>query len=158
MLLFLKQALKCIHPCVKRNVTIGCPKKSVPVLRSWGLFYCFIRFGTKIFFNSSMLRISSKTFAKGATAFARPTLTASKASTVWRRNLNVEKDEPVVIYNGPLANVAKKLKLFSITSLGLGTGISPFVFAIDVPVPFVAKAALVGAGKRIKKTCVHEIY
>ncbi|KAI9492014.1 hypothetical protein BDB00DRAFT_466108 [Zychaea mexicana] len=49
------------------------------------------------------------------------------------------------IYKGPLANVAKKLKLFSVTSLGLGTGISPFVFAIDVPVPFVAKAALVGA-------------
>ncbi|KAI8137774.1 hypothetical protein BJV82DRAFT_674404 [Fennellomyces sp. T-0311] len=49
------------------------------------------------------------------------------------------------IYNGPLAGVAKKLKLFSVTSLGLGVGISPFVFAIDVPVPFVAKAALVGA-------------
>lgn len=93
-----------------------------------------------------MLRISSKSFSKGV--ISRQTLTASnKASTLWRRNLTVEKDEPVVIYNGPLANVAKKLKLFSITSLGLGTGISPFVFAIDVPVPFVAKAALVGAGK-----------
>ncbi|KAI7867990.1 hypothetical protein BDF14DRAFT_1798457 [Spinellus fusiger] len=54
------------------------------------------------------------------------------------------QQEPVTLYEGPLANVAKKLKLFSITSLGLGTGISPFVFAIDVPVPFVAKAALVG--------------
>lgn len=96
-----------------------------------------------------MLRISSKSFAKGA--IARQTFTASKSSVLWRRNLTVEKDEPVVIYNGPLANVAKKLKLFSITSLGLGTGISPFVFAIDVPVPFVAKAALVGAGKEEKK-------
>ncbi|KAI8640277.1 hypothetical protein BD408DRAFT_348339 [Parasitella parasitica] len=56
-----------------------------------------------------------------------------------------EQDLPVTIYTGPLANVAKKLKLFSITSLGLGCGISPFVFAIDVPVPFIAKAALVGA-------------
>ncbi|KAL0089422.1 hypothetical protein F4703DRAFT_1465654 [Phycomyces blakesleeanus] len=55
------------------------------------------------------------------------------------------KHEPVTIYEGPLANVAKKLKLFSITSLGLGTGISPFIFMIDVPVPFVAKAALAGA-------------
>ncbi|KAI7906188.1 uncharacterized protein BX663DRAFT_529581 [Cokeromyces recurvatus] len=53
--------------------------------------------------------------------------------------------QPVTIYTGPLANVAKKLKLFSITSLGLGAGISPFVFAIDVPVPFIAKAMLVGA-------------
>lgn len=50
-----------------------------------------------------------------------------------------------VIYTGPLANVAKKLKLFSITSLGLGTGISPFVFVIDVPIPFVARATLVTA-------------
>ncbi|KAI7860591.1 hypothetical protein BDC45DRAFT_530176 [Circinella umbellata] len=49
------------------------------------------------------------------------------------------------IYTGPLSNVAKKLKIFSVTSLGLGTGISPFVFLIDVPVPFIAKAALVGA-------------
>ncbi|CAO3694089.1 unnamed protein product [Rhizopus stolonifer] len=53
--------------------------------------------------------------------------------------------QPVTIYTGPLSNVAKKLKLFSITSLSLGVGISPCVFAIDVPVPFVAKAALVGA-------------
>lgn len=52
---------------------------------------------------------------------------------------------PEVIYTGPMANVAKKLKLFSITSLGLGVGISPFVYLIDVPVPFVAKTALVGA-------------
>lgn len=58
-----------------------------------------------------------------------------------------QSEEPITIYTGPLANVAKKLKLFSIASLSLGSGISPFVFAIDVPVPFVAKAALVGVGK-----------
>lgn len=63
-----------------------------------------------------------------------------------KRFLSTQQD-PVTIYTGPLANVAKKLKLFSITSLGLGVGISPCVFAIDVPVPFIAKAALVGAGK-----------
>ncbi|KAG1051990.1 hypothetical protein G6F43_005847 [Rhizopus delemar] len=61
-----------------------------------------------------------------------------------KRFLSTQQD-PVTIYTGPLANVAKKLKLFSITSLGLGVGISPCVFAIDVPVPFIAKAALVGA-------------
>jgi hypothetical protein len=60
---------------------------------------------------------------------------------------NVNNQGTTTIYEGPLAKVAKRLKLFSITSLGLGTGISPFVFAIDVPVPFVAKAALVGVGK-----------
>lgn len=91
-----------------------------------------------------MLRITSTKVLQGG--LARQSLTNS--TNVWRRNLTSEKNEqPVTIYTGPLANVAKKLKLFSITSLGLGTGISPFVFAIDVPVPFVAKAALVGAGK-----------
>ncbi|ORX60486.1 hypothetical protein DM01DRAFT_1342954 [Hesseltinella vesiculosa] len=54
-------------------------------------------------------------------------------------------DQDKTIYTGPMANVAKKLKLFSVTSLGLGCGISPFVFIIDVPVPMIAKAALVGA-------------
>lgn len=63
---------------------------------------------------------------------------------VLRRFLSTAKKE-ATIYQGPLSNVAKKLKLFSITSLGLGTSISPFVFMIDVPVPMVAKTALVGA-------------
>lgn len=62
-----------------------------------------------------------------------------------RRYCSTNNNSNNVIYTGPLANVAKKLKLFSITSLGLGTGISPFVFLIDVPVPWGAKAALVGA-------------
>ncbi|KAI9319608.1 hypothetical protein BX666DRAFT_1852740 [Dichotomocladium elegans] len=65
-------------------------------------------------------------------------------SAVGRRFLS-QAASPREIYHGPLANVAKKLKLFSITSLGLGVGIAPFVYLIDVPVPFVAKTALVGA-------------
>lgn len=98
-----------------------------------------------------MLRISSSQYAfKGV--IARSSLTRSipltyKRSLTSQSQTTIKEEEPVTIYTGPLANVAKKLKLFSITSLGLGTGISPFVFAIDVPVPFVAKAALVGAGK-----------
>jgi hypothetical protein len=108
-----------------------------------------------------MLRITGKQAFKGV--IARQTLSRSSASALWRRNFTSQQEkneQPVTIYTGPLANVAKKLKLFSITSLGLGTGISPFVFAIDVPVPFVAKAALVGAGKeknlslsKSKKNC-----
>lgn len=92
-----------------------------------------------------MLRVTSQTGLRGA--FTRQSLFSTQKAFA-KRSLTSEKVEPVTIYTGPLANVAKKLKLFSITSLGLGTGISPFVFAIDVPVPFVAKAALVGAGKK----------
>jgi hypothetical protein len=52
-----------------------------------------------------------------------------------------------VIYTGPLATVAKRLKLFSISSLGLSGAISPFVFILDFPVPVVAKTVLVASGK-----------
>jgi hypothetical protein len=93
-------------------------------------------------------------FRGAATQWARQQPLKQASATCTKRytsSTNQKTEEPVTIYTGPLANVAKKLKLFSITSLGLGTGISPFVFAIDVPVPFVAKAALVGAGKT-KKT------
>ncbi|OBZ86394.1 hypothetical protein A0J61_05556 [Choanephora cucurbitarum] len=91
-----------------------------------------------------MLRIANTQILKRTTS--QWTRQQPAVCNVWiKRYMSSPKEEPVTIYTGPLANVAKKLKLFSITSLGLGTGISPFIFAIDVPVPFVAKAALVGA-------------
>jgi len=63
--------------------------------------------------------------------------------------LNTQQSEQSTIYVGPLATVAKRLKIFSISSLGLSGAISPFVFIIDVPVPVFAKAALVGSGIHI---------
>ncbi|CAO3655170.1 unnamed protein product [Mucor fragilis] len=97
-----------------------------------------------------MLRLSSHTsnaLKRAAIVHQSPLRVVSVAAPFKTRYFTTTKqqeEKPVTIYTGPLANVAKKLKLFSITSLGLGCGISPFVFAIDVPVPFVAKAALVG--------------
>ncbi|OZJ06208.1 hypothetical protein BZG36_00839 [Bifiguratus adelaidae] len=52
---------------------------------------------------------------------------------------------PQVIYQGPLATVARRLKLFSISSLGLSAGMSPLIYVIDVPIPMVARTVLVGA-------------
>ena len=101
-------------------------------------------------FTNNMLRITCNKLSTGTLA-RQAFNTTQRSSVVWKKSLTTNTPEPVTIYTGPLANVAKKLKLFSITSLGLGTGISPFVFAIDVPVPFVAKAALVGAGKSREK-------
>lgn len=105
-----------------------------------------------------MLRISSQRTFKGAVTYCARQQPLKQASTTWTKRYtssnNQKTEEPVTIYTGPLANVAKKLKLFSITSLGLGTGISPFIFAIDVPVPFVAKAALAGAGKNKRQDAI----
>ncbi|KAI8331754.1 hypothetical protein BC941DRAFT_456092 [Chlamydoabsidia padenii] len=75
-----------------------------------------------------------------------PLRTAPSSFITNRRFLSTKVDQdPTTIYTGPLSGVAKKLKLFSVTSLGLGCSISPFVYIIDVPVPFIAKTALVGA-------------
>lgn len=103
-----------------------------------------------------MLRLSSNALKRTALARQSPLRVVSIAAPYKTRHFTTTKQQqdenkPITIYTGPLANVAKKLKLFSITSLGLGCGISPFVFAIDVPVPFVAKAALVGVGKTFNK-------
>ncbi|RUS26663.1 hypothetical protein BC938DRAFT_484290 [Jimgerdemannia flammicorona] len=64
-----------------------------------------------------------------------------------RSSYSTRSSDPTTttIYTGPLATVAKRLKLFSVTSLGLTTGLSPFLFLVDVPVPNIARAVLVGA-------------
>lgn len=70
-------------------------------------------------------------------------------------NMSSKNAEEAVIYTGPLATVAKRLKLFSISSLGLSGAISPFVFILDFPVPVFAKSILVGSGKYLHQFHVH---
>jgi hypothetical protein len=65
--------------------------------------------------------------------------------------MSTKVEEGPAIYTGPLATVAKRLKLFSISSLGLSGAISPFVFILDFPVPVIAKTVLVGSGKPYSK-------
>ncbi|KAI8064441.1 hypothetical protein BC940DRAFT_335283, partial [Gongronella butleri] len=93
-------------------------------------------------FNSSIRTLGASTRTISSNLTHRSVVLAAYS----RRSLSTGTDSSEkTIYTGPLSNVAKKLKLFSVTSLGLGCGISPFVFIIDVPVPMIAKAALVGA-------------
>lgn len=68
-------------------------------------------------------------------------------SYVNAKNMSTKQGEEPVIYTGPLATVAKRLKLFSVSSLGLSGAISPFVFILDFPVPMFAKTILVGSGR-----------
>jgi len=45
-------------------------------------------------------------------------------------------------YNGPLAPTFRRLKIFSLSTLGLSTVISPFIFVIESSLPTTARIAL----------------
>ncbi|KIM82586.1 hypothetical protein PILCRDRAFT_27898, partial [Piloderma croceum F 1598] len=47
-------------------------------------------------------------------------------------------------YKGPLAPTFKRLKLFSLASLGLSAALSPFMFIIESPLPTSARVGLAG--------------
>jgi len=54
----------------------------------------------------------------------------------------VPKLLPEPFYNGPLAPAYHRVKLFSITSLGLATALTPVIFIVEAPIPTSARAAL----------------
>jgi len=47
-----------------------------------------------------------------------------------------------VVYQGPLSRTFRSLKIFSLTSLGLASALTPFMFVIDTSLPNIARAAL----------------
>ncbi|KAF8648517.1 hypothetical protein AX16_006223 [Volvariella volvacea WC 439] len=47
-------------------------------------------------------------------------------------------------YNGPLAPTFRRLKIFSLSSLGLSTTLAPFMFLVESNLPFSARLALAG--------------
>lgn len=49
---------------------------------------------------------------------------------------------PAPFYHGPLARTFKRLKLFSLSSLGLSAALTPFIFVIDSSLPTPARIAL----------------
>ncbi|KAJ3513981.1 hypothetical protein NLJ89_g2636 [Agrocybe chaxingu] len=50
--------------------------------------------------------------------------------------------EDSYVYHGPLATPFRRLKIFSLTSLGLSTTLSPFLFIIESNLPMSARLAL----------------
>lgn len=94
----------------------------------------------------SVTKVSSHSLLTAGTSRLCRTTTLYRSSfQVMQMSSKVEGNN--AIYTGPLATVAKRLKLFSIGSLGLSGAISPFVFILDFPVPVVAKTVLVASGK-----------
>lgn len=58
---------------------------------------------------------------------------------------NTESSLPAPFYTGPLAKTFRSLKLFSLSSLGLITALSPVLFVIEAPAfPMSARVAMAG--------------
>ncbi|KAL5504719.1 hypothetical protein ACEPAH_7382 [Sanghuangporus vaninii] len=47
-----------------------------------------------------------------------------------------------VVYEGPLARTFRSLKIFSLSSLGLASALTPFMFIMDTSLPFAARVVL----------------
>lgn len=65
------------------------------------------------------------------------------------RSLSTPPNEPTstseVVYQGPLTNTFRRLKIFSLSSLTLSAALTPFIFAIEAPgIPLSARFALAG--------------
>ncbi|TFY81327.1 hypothetical protein EWM64_g2683, partial [Hericium alpestre] len=50
--------------------------------------------------------------------------------------------DPLLIYTGPLTPTFKRLKIFSLSSLGLSFVLSPFIFIIESSLPLTARLGL----------------
>ena len=65
------------------------------------------------------------------------------------RRLSTSPSEPTptpeVVYQGPLTNTFRRLKIFSLSSLALSVGLAPFIFVIEASgIPLGARFALAG--------------
>lgn len=52
--------------------------------------------------------------------------------------------EDPFVYNGPLTNAFRRLKIFSLASFGLSVSLTPFLFVIESSLPMSARLALGG--------------
>jgi len=55
-------------------------------------------------------------------------------------------DSQLSIYEGPFSQTAKRLKLFSISSLGATVALCPFIFLLDAGISTGARGGLAAAG------------
>lgn len=66
-------------------------------------------------------------------------LVQSRRNTYSASNSSISTN---VVYQGPLSRAFRSLKIFSLTSLGLASALTPFMFVIDTSLPNIARAAL----------------
>ena len=58
----------------------------------------------------------------------------------------VIRDTVKVVYQGPLSKAVRGLKAFSISSLILSMGVTPFILTMEANVPMIARVSIVTAG------------
>lgn len=69
--------------------------------------------------------------------------TCQKATRLQLRHVHAGAAvEELTVYHGPLASTFRRLKIFSLFSLGLTTSLSPLILIIDAPLPDSARYAL----------------
>jgi hypothetical protein len=56
------------------------------------------------------------------------------------------RESSKVIYEGPLRKTVCRLKAFSISSLLLSTGMTPFILTVEANLPLVARVSMITAG------------
>ncbi|KAA1470396.1 hypothetical protein DENSPDRAFT_836175 [Dentipellis sp. KUC8613] len=78
--------------------------------------------------------------ATAAAAAPPPAAAAAPVSTPAEST----EDDPLLIYTGPLAPTFRRLKIFSLSSLGLSIALSPFIFLIQSSLPLSARLGLAG--------------
>ncbi|KAK0454538.1 hypothetical protein EV421DRAFT_1896456 [Armillaria borealis] len=96
-----------------------------------------------------VLRLGCRRFTAFHRSLPRPCSVATRwralskaASTASQKSFSTTEPSEQHVYHGPLSNTFRRLKLFSWTTLGLTSTISPFMFVIESNLPASARLSL----------------
>ncbi|ORX81463.1 hypothetical protein K493DRAFT_320660 [Basidiobolus meristosporus CBS 931.73] len=99
-----------------------------------------------MFVRQALCRNGFRTFTAVQTARGSALKTLSLVSHQhWYTTGSQPAEKERALYIGPLANTAKYLKIFSVSSLALTFAVCPAVFLIEAPISFGMRSILVGA-------------
>ena len=65
------------------------------------------------------------------------------ASGIDAKKLELPISKKTIIYHGPMAATFRRLKIFSLSSLGLSVTLAPFMFILESSLPVFARLALI---------------
>ncbi|KDQ20075.1 hypothetical protein BOTBODRAFT_170092 [Botryobasidium botryosum FD-172 SS1] len=95
----------------------------------------------RLAFRSTRALHSTRSALASSTETITPSSTTTSSTTTDAQDA-AKAAAPEPFYTGPLAGTFHRLKLFSLSSLGLATLVSPFMLLIESPMPTSARLAL----------------